>query len=67
MFAAHRPTNAHCSFISRQVYTPSIGDLVLNAAALEFVLSIDETMFDALAPRGLATARCAIFSAASIV
>ena len=31
-------------------YTPNIGDLLLNAVALEFVISVDELVFAALAP-----------------
>ena len=32
------------------IYTTSITDLILNAAALEFIMSIDELVFNALAP-----------------
>ena len=31
-------------------YTPNIGDLLLNAVALEFVISVDDLVFAALAP-----------------
>ena len=36
-----------CEFL---VHTISIGDLLLNAVALEFVLNMDELIFEALAP-----------------
>ena len=35
------------------VYTVDIGDLLLNAVALEFVISVDELLYESMAPSGV--------------